>query len=90
MKSMMQKQLAEVAKKVEDSSELDRLAQNEQDKQNISYDNTMMRKETIRKQLVKQAVFGNQEILKEKAWNRSMDHRQVRQDLALVNNDFDN
>lgn len=36
MKSMMQKQLAEVAKKVEDAYELDRLAQNEQDKQNIS------------------------------------------------------
>jgi hypothetical protein len=36
MKSMMQKQLAEVAKKVEDAYELDRLAQREQDKQNVS------------------------------------------------------
>lgn len=90
MKTMMQKQLAEVAKKVYDKNELDNLAQVEADKKAHEYDQSILQKDKLRKNLVRQAVFGNQEILKEKAWNRTFDGRQVRQDLLAVNNDFDN
>jgi len=90
MKTMMQKQLAEVAKKVYDKNELDNLAQVEADKKAHEYDQSILHKDKLRKNLVRQAVFGNQEILKEKAWNRTFDGRQVRQDLLAVNNDFDN
>jgi len=87
MKNMMQKQLAEVAKKQDDAYELDRLAQTDADNKNVKLDQTIIHKNLLRKDLVKQSVFGNQEILKEKQWNKSMDHRQIRQDLILTNKD---
>lgn len=90
MKSMMQKQLAEVAKKQEDAQELDKLAQYEADKKANEQDQSVIHKTIIRKNLVRQAVFGNQEILREKEWNRTFDGRGVRQDLKAVNNDQDN
>jgi len=90
IKKMMSKQLEEISKKKEDAYELDKLAQVEADKKNNIFDNEQQHKTAIREQLIKQAVFGNQEILDHNKWKNDLSKKLVRDDLTSVNNDYDN
>lgn len=85
MKNLMARQLQQARRKAEDQYELDRLAQVEADKRSQQFEAEQQFKEDLRKQLTKEAVLGNQDILAHKQWKRDMDMKQTRDALATVN-----
>jgi len=80
MKRAMSKQFEEIAKKKEDAYELDNLAQTEADRRNIIFDQTQVKKQILKRDLIKQAVMGNDDQLVQKDWKKNMEKREGKQD----------
>jgi len=48
------------------------------------FDLNQVKKQVVRQDLIKQAVLGNDEILRHKAWKRNMADRDVKQDFQFA------
>lgn len=84
LKAGMDKQFEAIQRIKNDEYELDKLAQKEGDRRADLFDLNQVKKQVVRQDLIKQAVLGNDDILRHKAWKKGMADRDLKEDNKFV------